>query len=121
MALGDLEVLLCHRQGSSLLSDLSVQLRLSNLAVLESREDPGPRGVQVDTPQCHLCGLAAQGGQEGQEALGLHLFHSVLVKTRLEIPGHLFLLFHLGSLEHQPGLEQRNLEGPVGLVLQGNL
>lgn len=35
MALEGHEVLLCHRQGSSLLSDLSVQLHLSNLAVLE--------------------------------------------------------------------------------------
>lgn len=105
MALGGLEVLLCHRQGSSLLSDLSVQLHLSNLAVLEFLEDPGPQVVQADTPQCHLCGLAAQEGQEGQEALGLHLFHLVLVKICLEIPVHLFLLFHLGSLEHRSGLE----------------
>lgn len=105
MALEGHEVLLCRRQGSSLLSDLSVQLHLSNLAVLESQEGPGPRVVQVDTPQCHLCGLAAQGGQEGREAPGLHLFHLVLVMTRLEIPGHLFLPFHRGSLEHQPGLE----------------
>lgn len=121
MALGALEVLLCHRQGSSLLSDLSVQLRLSNLAVLEFLEDPGPQVVQADTPQCHLCGLVAQGGQGGREALGLHLSHLVLVKTRLEIPFHLFLLFHLGSLEHQSGLEQGNLEGLVGLAIQGNL
>lgn len=35
-------------------SYLSVQLRLSNLAVLEFLEDPGPQVVQVDTPQCHL-------------------------------------------------------------------
>lgn len=105
MALEGLEVLPCHRQGSSLLSDLSVQLRLSNLAVLESQEGPGPQGAQADTPQCHLCGLAAQGGREGQEAPGLHLFHLVLVKTHLEILDHLFLLFHLGSLEHQSGLE----------------
>lgn len=121
MALEGLEVLPCHRLGSSLLSDLSVQLHLSTLAVLESQEAPGPRVVQADTPRCHLCVLAAQGGQEGQEALGLHLFHLVLAKTRLEIPGHLFLLFHLGSLEHQSVLEQGTLEGLVGLVFQGNL
>lgn len=121
MALEVHEVLLCRRQGSPLLSDLSVQLRLSNLAVLESQEDPGPRVVQVDTPQCHLCGLAAQGDQEGQEAPGLHLFHLVLVMTRLEILGHLFLLFRLGNLEHQAGLESGNLEGLAGLVFQGNL
>lgn len=68
-----------------------------------------------------MCGLVAQGGQGGREALGLHLSHLVLVKTRLEIPFHLFLLFHLGSLEHQSGLEQGNLEGLVGLAIQGNL
>lgn len=58
----------------------------------------------------YLCGLAVQGVQGGQEALGLHLFHLVLVKTHLGLPGHLFLLFRLGSQEHQAGLERRGLQ-----------
>lgn len=121
MAQEGLGVLLCHKLGSLLLSDLSVQLRLPNRAVLVPREDPGPQEVQADIPQCHLCGLAVQGAQEGREALEFHLFHWVLVKTRLEIPGRLFLLFRLGSQEHQSGLEQGSLEGLAGLVFQGNL
>lgn len=53
----------------------------------------------------YLCGLAVQGAQEGREALEFHLFHWVLVKTHLEIPGRLFLLFRLGCQEHQSGQE----------------
>lgn len=59
-------------------------------------------GIYMGT---YLCGLAVQGAQEGREALEFHLFHWVLVKTRLEIPGRLFLLFRLGCQEHQSGQE----------------
>jgi len=77
---------------------------------------PWAPSISWEIHSTYSCGLVAQGGQEGQEALGLHLFHLVLVKTHLEIPFHLFLLFHLGSPEHQSGLEQRNLqEGPVNI------
>lgn len=58
----------------------------------------------------YLYGLAAQGVQEDREALGLHLFRLVLVKTRLAILGHLLILFRLGSQEHQAGLEQGSLQ-----------
>lgn len=64
----------------------------------------------------YLCGLAAQGVQEGLEAQGLHLFHLVLVETRLEVPGHLLLLFLLGSQGHQPDLEQGSLQGVQELM-----
>lgn len=52
----------------------------------------------------YLCGLAVQGVRGAREGPGVHLFHLVLAKTALEILGHLFLLFHQGSQEHQSAL-----------------
>lgn len=50
----------------------------------------------------YLRSLAVQEAQGAQEGPGVLLFHLVLAKTPLDILGHLFLLFHQGSQEHQP-------------------
>lgn len=58
----------------------------------------------------YSCGLAVQEVQGAQEGLGVHLFHLVLAETPLEVLGHLFLLFHQGSQEHQAARVSRYLK-----------
>lgn len=121
MAQGAPEVLPCHRRGSCLLSDLFLRLRPSALAALEFPGDPDPLVVQAGIPQCRSCGLAVQGAREAQGGLGVHPVRLVLAMIHLETPGHLSLLSHQGSQEHQPVLELGSLEGLAGLAILGNL
>lgn len=64
----------------------------------------------------YSCGLAVQGAREAQGGLGVHPVRLVLAMIHLETPGHLSLLSHQGSQEHQPVLELGSLKPKLNLM-----